>query len=326
MDVYKGVCILFVIVTHYAWTLAQRKALLFPFWIDMAVPVFMVITGYLSAMAFQKQNQSLGMAYRLGQIIGKWLRFVIPFIGVFILEVLVRMAMGRTVTFAGLLKSFVTGGSGPGAYYFPVMLQVVLVMPIICCVVRRFDIKGLIGCFAANGIFELVQAAIGLPVSIYRICALRYVFILGFGCFLYVRQQANIVGRKHWYYLAGLVGLAYLIVFKYTSVEPIIIPKGWISTSVIGVLFIVPAMLYLMTPNKLHCAPIELLGKASFNIFLVQMCYYWGLAHSVYRWFPRAWMQLLASLVICCACGILFYKIESPFTQKMVIAIRKRNS
>lgn len=234
MDVYKGIAILFVIVTHHAWTLAQRKALLFPFWIDMAVPVFMVITGYLSAMVFQKRSQDLGAAYGPRQIIGKWLRFVFPFIAVFLLQVLVRMSMGKTVTIAGLLKSFVTGGAGPGAYYFPVMLQVVLLMPIIQGVVQRFGVKGLIGCFAVNVIFELVQAAIGLPVGIYRICALRYVFILGFGCFLYVRQQENFVGRKLWYYLAGLVGLAYLVVFKYTSAEPIIIPKGWISTSVIG--------------------------------------------------------------------------------------------
>lgn len=51
LDVVKGICILMAIFTHYDWSDKQRILLLFPFWIDMAVPVFMVITGYVSALS-----------------------------------------------------------------------------------------------------------------------------------------------------------------------------------------------------------------------------------------------------------------------------------
>lgn len=57
LDFYKGICILFIIITHYNWTDQQRLAYGFPFWIDMAVPIFMVITGYVSALSKKRNLQ-----------------------------------------------------------------------------------------------------------------------------------------------------------------------------------------------------------------------------------------------------------------------------
>ena len=54
IDCLKGICIVFVVLTHYAWTEQQRLQLLFPFWIDMAVPVFMILSGFVFAKSFQK--------------------------------------------------------------------------------------------------------------------------------------------------------------------------------------------------------------------------------------------------------------------------------
>ena len=42
IDVLKGICIIFVIITHYNWSDEARMNYLFPFWIDMAVPIFMI--------------------------------------------------------------------------------------------------------------------------------------------------------------------------------------------------------------------------------------------------------------------------------------------
>lgn len=59
LDIIKGICIIFVIVTHFAWTTNERLKYGFPFWIDMAVPIFMVITGYVSAASYEKKKLSL---------------------------------------------------------------------------------------------------------------------------------------------------------------------------------------------------------------------------------------------------------------------------
>ena len=52
IDVLKGICIIFVIITHYNWSNAARLKYFFPFWIDMAVPIFMIISGYENANCF----------------------------------------------------------------------------------------------------------------------------------------------------------------------------------------------------------------------------------------------------------------------------------
>lgn len=322
LDFYKGICIVFIIITHYAWEPEQRRILFFPFWIDMAVPIFMVITGYLNSMVFERKRWCLRDAYKLRGIVGKWMRFVIPFVLVYFIQVVSKIADGQSISAVGLIKNFLVGGYGPGSYYFPIMIQVILIIPLIWYVIQKYKAKGLIGCFLLNAIFEFVKTAIGMPVTIYRLCAFRYIFILGYGSYLYVCHDEIRNQKKIWFYLAGCVGILYLVAFKYLGVEFVVVPEGWTSTFVIGVLYIVPIMLHAMRPNGLKYAPLELLGKASFNIFLVQMFYYWGICRKIYLLVPTRILQVLLSIIICCSVGIAFYKIENPITQRIVRRIR----
>ena len=79
IDVIKGICILFVIFTHYTWTTMQWHRMLFPFWIDMAVPMFMIISGYVGALSFERKGANLDNAYSFQSIFSKCLRFIVPF-------------------------------------------------------------------------------------------------------------------------------------------------------------------------------------------------------------------------------------------------------
>ena len=64
IDVLKGICIIFVIFTHASWTDEQRLKFLFPFWIAMAVPFFMLVSGYVYTKSFQKNSvETLDSAY-----------------------------------------------------------------------------------------------------------------------------------------------------------------------------------------------------------------------------------------------------------------------
>lgn len=323
LDFYKGICILFVIITHHAWTPDQRKLLLFPFWIDMAVPVFMVITGYVNTMGFHQKRTKLKDAYHPREILGKWMRFLVPFTFVLVLQILAKVLMGQRVTPIGVIKAFIgSGGFGPGAYYFPIMLQVIMMFPLVWFVTSKYKGYGLIGCFLANILFELVKTAIRMPTPVYRLCALRYIFILAYGCYLFACREEIKCQKKKLYYASGVIGTAYLITFEYLSVDCVFVPSGWVSTFVIGTLYIVPVMLYLMKPSRLRCDIIELLGKASFDILLIQMAYYWGVADMIYKIVPGAALQLMISVILCCGAGVAFYKIESPITRRIVKAIR----
>ena len=290
----------------------------------MAVPAFMVITGYVNAMVFQHKGMTLKDAYRPREILGKWMRFLIPFTVVLIIQILAKVVMGQRLTAIRIIKSFLgSGGLGPGAFYFPIMIQVVIIFPLIWFVIGKYKSYGLSGVFLANILFEIAKTFIGTPESVYRICALRYVFILDYGCYLFICRDKIISQRKYPYCVVGCVGIVYLIAFQYLSVECVFVPSGWISTFVIGTLYITPFMLFLMRPNRLHCAPIELLGKASFNILLAQMVYYWGPADIIYKIIPGTALQLTISIVLCCVVGVIFYKIESPLTKRIVKAVRR---
>lgn len=66
IDFVKGICILFIIITHYTWEEAERLKYLFPFWIDMAVPIFMVVSGFVYTKSFQKNHiNTIENAYRV---------------------------------------------------------------------------------------------------------------------------------------------------------------------------------------------------------------------------------------------------------------------
>ena len=56
LDVLKGLCVLMVIFTHYPWTDVQRLEYLFPFCVDMAIPMCMLISGYLYTKSYQRRS------------------------------------------------------------------------------------------------------------------------------------------------------------------------------------------------------------------------------------------------------------------------------
>jgi len=84
-DTIKGICILFILITHFTWSDGERLQFLFPFYIDLAVPMFMFISGYVNCTSFdQQQNTDLYSSHRM---IKSAIRFTIPFTIVFIIEV-----------------------------------------------------------------------------------------------------------------------------------------------------------------------------------------------------------------------------------------------
>lgn len=135
IDFLKGICIIFVIITHCNWEDTEKLKLLFPFYIDMAVPVFMIISGYMYAVSYKKNNiNSIGDAYLAKNIINKILRFTIPFSIIFITEQIVYFLQNGqqySKSILDFIHLFLIGGTGPGSYYYPVMIQFIFVYPVI---------------------------------------------------------------------------------------------------------------------------------------------------------------------------------------------------
>ncbi len=132
IDVLKGVCIIFVIITHCNFSDAQRSWLLFPFWIDMAVPIFMFLSGYLWALSYKNHKlNDLKSCYNKKLIIKKVIRFILPFLIVFLVEEILLIIYNKSFNIKSFILDFICGGLGPGSYYTPLMIQLIILFPLI---------------------------------------------------------------------------------------------------------------------------------------------------------------------------------------------------
>ena len=101
----------------------------------------------------------------------------------------------------------------------------------------------------------------------------------------------------------------------------------WKNTALFPAMFIVPIAGWLIEKGHLSCKPLELFGKASFNIYLTQKFFYYGIDNLCDGYFVHnIWLQCLINIVICFAVGILFYTIETPITKRILAWFKKKSA
>ncbi|SCX02791.1 Peptidoglycan/LPS O-acetylase OafA/YrhL, contains acyltransferase and SGNH-hydrolase domains [Lachnospiraceae bacterium YSD2013] len=326
MDLIKGLCIIFVVVTHCGWDESERRFLLFPYWIEMAVPIFMVITGYNISGSFERKEYTLHKCYSPSRIVGSFLRFFIPFLPAWIFTVMVRIIeKGMCFSIYQLIKDFLSGGAGPGSYYFPVMIQVIVIFPLMWFTIKKKPLAGLILFFVLNVSFEIVKTVCGMSVRYYRLCSFRYLFVLAYGCYLYfigARENKPRIGTWFVHVIIGLVGAVYIFFFYYLGFTPLF-TNLWTVTSVFATLLIVPILRFLFGEDKITSRVIEEIGKASYNIFCVQMVFFMKGDAIVSSMIKNKYVGFGVIIIVCCLIGYLYYLIETPITKRMCSRIER---
>ncbi len=312
LDTLKGISIIFVIITHYPFSELARKKLLFPFWIDMAVPMFMLISGFLYAASYERSCiQNLKSAYQFKFLLKKIIRFTVPFLFAYFLEMAVKIFI-HDFSFKNAIAMFFYGGEGPGSYYYPIMIQFLFVFPVIFFMIKENPKKGLFLCLLANFIFEFLKTVYLMNPECYRLLIFRYIFLISFGCYAYFSKE-KILLRK---LIASLViGILYIIIVRYTGYKRMIINE-WEGTSFLAAFYIIP-IFYLMLKHaaNLTIPIVSFFGKVSFNIFLVQMVWYAYGAGTIYSLMESRFLELLVNIVVCLAAGTVFSLIEGKVTK-----------
>ena len=322
LDILKGISVIFVITTHYTWSRAQRQDLLFFFWIGMAVPIFMIITGYVYTKSYQKNEMNtLGKAYSLANILSRLLRFVIPFGMIYVIEISLRYFLEHRLNIRKIPLDMLLGGKYYGSYYIPMMFQFVFIFPISYFIIKKKGFKGVIICGIINTVYELMTNFEWFPKSTYRVLVFRFILVIAYGCYVAFYEKAKM--KKSWAVVSLFIGTAYLIILTYKLFKVGFFPY-WKHVNMLACLYIMPIMGVLIRKGRGKCAPLELIGKASFNIFLVQKLYYHFFAKDyIYTIVDGFYLRLIANIVICCIVGVIFYYIESPITTKLVKVCRK---
>ena len=301
-------------------TNAERVKYFFPFWIDMAVPVFMIISGYTYAESYRKNNiVCISEAYKPEFLINKIIRYTCPFVIAYVLEIFIHIFLKDAISIKSILATFLVGGEGPGSYYYPIMIQFIFVYPVIYFIIKKFKYNGVILCGILNFIYELLKSAYGVSLSTYRLLIFRYVLIIAVGCYTTMEKKHLSVKKSVLYTICGM---SFLILYSYTGYKPIIL-KYWTTTSFLACLYIIPVMMIILTwEKKITCKGLELLGKASFHIYLIQMVYYNFFSERVYALVSSGQVRIIINIIICIVVGLVFYWVERPVTKLMVSLTR----
>lgn len=321
VDVIKGICILFVIITHFEWQNSERMALGFPFWIDMAVPVFMIISGYVSSLSAEKRNiKGVSDLYLPSVIVPKLIRYTIPFLIIYLINSVIFFSDGSW-GISQIVFGIFSGGTGPGAYYYPVLIQFVFLFPVVYGIIKKYDFNGLILCVFANLFYELIKCLYGMSDSEYRLLVFRYITVIAAGCYIAV-GKCRFKPIIAWFSM--ILGAFWICIVKYGGYTPKLINIVWSGTSMLASLWIIPVVWVLIKrTNITFLKPIEYIGKASYNIFFIQLLYYLHIDDMVYNHFGTGVSALMLSVAICVIFGLLFYIVESRITSLLIKILDK---
>ncbi|MEE1305195.1 MAG: acyltransferase [Agathobacter sp.] len=309
LDYLKAVAIMLVITTHYDWI--DKKQYVFTMFINMAVPIFLIVSGYNYAMSYDKKTDgTLKQMYNLKIIWAKLERIIIPALVASTVELILFKVKGLDFDWINL---YLNGGYGPGSYYVPLMVQLILMFPLIYIIMKVNPWFGLISIGIVNLLYEYWVVWSEIEKSSYRLSIGRYLLLIAFGCYMYMYPQKKL----KWWILAPafIYGLYCQKYYLHEWPEMELFPY-WRPTAIFIAFYICPIIVILF--RIFYHSHIKgfvgdllvLISKASYHIFLFQMIYYrFKLAGSIMdsEWYIAIPINMLITITV----GILLYKGEN---------------
>lgn len=330
LDYLKCLAIILVIITHYRYTEIESSHIIFPLAVNMAVPIFMLVTGFLYAESFSKKQISrLKDMYNFESINKRFLRLTIPFMFIFAIEYIFNFAHIRTVD--NIFINFIKGGIGPGSYYYPVMLQIILVFPLLYTFAQKLNeskkVLGIFIVFAVEFLLMILTVNFKMDTELYRLLAFRYLSLVYLGCLFSINKQYFVEKNEKYLLLSFIIGLLYIIINSYTQ-NPFVtypyIKDYWNTTSGFFIaLYIFPIFCFIYEffkekdYNNIISKFIVNIGKASWHIFLIQMLYFLKIDGSLYHHSLASHpvLHMLLNILSCTIIGLIFYECEKRIKQ-----------
>lgn len=314
----KALAIIFVIITHFSFTDEQRTNFIFSYFINMAVPIFMSITAFNNSMSFYaKKVSSLLEMYNIKLFAKRFLRLTIPLLPILILEYLI-LPQAQKHHFSTL---FINGGIGPGSYYYPVMLQIIIVFPLLYFFVKRYALKAVFLIFLLEYSLMSLLAYFDMHNSDFRLIAIRYLSIITLGVYFVLNRQklSNKVLS-----MLFVIGLFLITLINYLDCcWPYTLNYWGNKSGIPAALYFTPIIYFTYNylkdyklPDFLHFI-FEIIGKSSWHIYLTQMIYYSTLAKYIYLNSPL--YSIFVNLCFCLTFGVLFYVLNTKFMQNRFI-------
>jgi len=296
----------------------------------MAVPVFLSISAYLRTSKIKKIG--LYKSYSIKEITKTLINLLLPYVVVVIIEVFATVlafkmgfvdSIDNLSSSTSLIKWVLTGTTGDGSYYVPIMVQLIFYFPLVYLTFKISRYFGLTITFVVNLIYELLVYYFSLTPELYRLLIFRYTFILGLGTFLYLSKE----NKKTDDLIAIIMlfaGFLYLTINSYIYAIPLF--QAWKNTSMLYGPFVYGIMYFVVKHfYELKYSTFCEIGKASYHIYLTQMVYYafGSPILSKILGVTNAFVLLTINLILCISFGYLFYIVEKPIRNKLLKLINR---
>lgn len=319
IDYLKAIAVILVILTH-ALSKKQRLKIGGPFWISMAVPIFMVLSGFTNSLSADKNKfDSLGDYFTKEELFSKLSRVLQPYLIIVLLELLIGISQkvlfgtGRFLSFSltDFIRYILTGGTTPGSYYILILIQFIFIFPFMHRIYKRIGKKSIILFFAIHLTFDLFANYLPISGRYYRILIFRYLAFIIMGIALYYSTH-KIKQATKWFAVFSLI---YISTYAYLGQVPKAFSK-WTNTSLPTVFWAVALVLLGMTylEKEKTTKVMNLLsrvGRASYHIFLIQkLLFGFGLNKFFRSMNPSILSSSTIAILLCCFLGIIFYDLE----------------
>lgn len=331
VDYLKAICIIFVICNHSG--LFDKTKPVFLLTIDKAVPVFMLLSGYV--LAVSAEDRQLREMYREDRMERKFLRYTVPILITFLLWLVLKRISGDVLSPYEIVESFCLGRYGAGSYYYQLMVQFLLLSPVLLWTVRRTGTDGVVLAGLLNFFFDICSSTYHLRPSLYRVLIFRYLLAVALGVYMGLHRDMKIGIKNIVLMLAA--GIGYILLPSYWGYEYRIFTfDPWERTSMISMLYVFPVVYMLFRhlgqykSRTLLGKSVETIGRASYHIMCTQMIYYAVRPTFDAMIFDIACLgaagELAVNIVVAVVTGTAFWYVDEHYITGGLLKIWKKST
>jgi len=314
-------------------------------WERISIPVFLVILGFNMGNSFkQKGDQTLRQLYSKEYFKRKFLRYIVPFLILYLITTLYGLIWYRFDITAMYHSQFYPSHGfmnlfigimpfwGPGNWYLPLLFQSILIMPLLYRGFTKKPVVTLILCF-------IIELAMQLTVfffigeittwqevhilNMFMLSALFYLSAIGLGMWFSFGHEIQ-HNRNFFMWFLYPISLVYLVAYQFFGFRYMIGNVPLLRGDYHFLVFPYSAFLFLIAmrflPQKSErriSKAISLIGKSTYHILLIQIFGY-GMIFALYSdhygidagFAPIDILNLILAWMIFIPFGIWWYKID----------------
>ena len=319
IDFLKAYAIIFVVVAHN-FPSELWNYCLFQVWADMQVPMFILI------QVFHAYKKGTAPTIKWPSLLK---RIILPFVGIQAIILSLRLLFSLGTARKVLISSMIGGGYGPGSYYFWIYIQVALILVWIWPLVKKLTRNQLTWLFLILSVgCEILFSIINLPDFIYRLLAVRYLFLIPLAM-VWIDKGVELNVK---YVVLSMVSIAAVIFFSFSklNLEPLFYNTGWAFHRWICYFYLPILLTYALwiVFNEVKMLEkfsivIREVAKCSYEIYLVQMLVFVAFPMSRLSFIQSTYLRLPIWMILTFAISIFGGILLNSVLQRLYVVKAK---